>query len=284
MKNHTNGILVVLLIMGFVSLGIGHSANLPQHNRNNFDRHTSNKNSAPPVCIEVTASDILKQINYSPESLRRQFRDETITYSFTGQELIFKGYIHGNGNNLRSLLGGFDKLRGAQCLRVISFEGNTDGSNFEWRADPDLPSSASPDSCDVSGVIEKVLEKQLNNTFFYTYDKTTGILKFSGHIGDAPGKGRFNSLIAQLQRFMKNGCIKKIIFAKGAKESKSSRLQSLIGNGCPAKAAFTITKIAFVPETGIMERLLLNRGFEWQVCEYPSCECAGECRPCSDPC
>lgn len=290
MKNQTNRILVSLLIVGFVLLGIGYSANKPLNGQNNSARSTLNKNfaefqqTATAKCTSVTEGDILREINNSPESLKQQFRDGTITYSLTGKTLIFKGYIHGNGNNLRSLVGGFDKFRGERCLRVISFEGETTGSNFEWRPEPGTPTTPPPNGCDLGSVIERVVGNQLNNTLFYKYDMTSRILEFSGHIGDAPGRGKFNSLVAQLQRFMRNGCLAKIVFAPGTsiKGKTSAQLQKFTENGCTTKTAFEITKVSFIPKTEAAEIFLLGRGFEWQICEYPACECNGECRTC--PC
>lgn len=163
-----------------------------------------------------------------------------------------------------------------------TFEGETTGSNFKWRPDADNKASDPPDGCDVGSVVEKVVGEQINTNFFYKYDKTTGILEFSGHIGDAPGRGRFNSLIAQLQRFMKNGCPAKTVFAPTqAKGETSAQLQKFSGDGCTTNTAFSITKIAFVAKITVIEKLLFNKGFEWQICEPPSsCECAGECRTC----
>lgn len=278
MKNQTNKILVAFLTTIFVLSGIGYSAEMPPTDYNWNENSAEFEKNAPPVCTEVTNSDILLQINHSPESLRRQFRDKTIAYSYVNQRLTFTGYVYGNGNNLRSLIGGFDKLRGEKCIRVVSFEGDTAAANFEWRSDPDSPPSDPLDGCDVAGVIDKFLENQLNKTFFYTYNKTTGILEFSGILGDAPGKGKFNSLVAQLQRFMKNGCIKKIVFVpKDPEVKEAARLQNSDGKLC-------ITNISFTPKTSVIDRLLLSAGFEWQICEYPLCECSGRCISCSQPC
>ncbi len=289
MKNLTNTILVSFLIVGFVALGFAHSASMPQNKLDNSARYTLSENTSQSkqtstlICEDMPGK-ILRVINNSPKPLKDQFRNGTITYSYGEKRLIFMGYIHGNGSNIRSLINGFDGLRDEVCLRVISFEGASPGSNFEWRADADIQPPDPNNRCEVGSVIENVVGNQLNKTLFYYYDKNTRVLEFRGHIGDARGRGKFNSLIAQLQRFMKNGCLAKMVFAPDTnpKGKTSAQVNELMGVGCATKTAISMTKISYTPKTEIIEKLLFNRGFEWQICEYPSCECAGECRTC--PC
>lgn len=262
MKNQTNRMLIMLLIAGFVLLGIGCSGDTSKTNQNNSNQNTAGQNTsnedeaspaaaAPPVCTSVTEADIRAEIPKLPAKLRDQFSAGSISLSYDPQlyELIFKGYIHGNGNNLRALLNGFNKFRGKQCIRRVYFQGDTATSNFEWRPDPNSPTPSPPNVCDVQDEIDKsVLKDQLNKNLWSVYNPTTKVLTLTGYIGDNPqGNGKFNPFIGQLQKFMRNGCI---------------------------------SKIEFGPAVNKDPKMLLNRGFEWQICEYPECENNGVCVRC----
>lgn len=263
MKNQTNRILVLFLIMGFVLLFSGCPADPSQNNQNRSNQNTANQNTSndeltadelapPPPCTSVSEQDIRDEIPRLPNPLKQQFDNGNITWSYDGpnHELIFKGYVYGNGVNLRSLLTRFNKFRGERCLWKVVFQGNPDTTNFEWRPDPNSPAPTPPNVCkkDVDDEIKNgILKSQLNHNLWFDFDESTKILTLTGYIGDKPQNGRFNAFIGQLQKFMRNGCISKIIF-----EPKQ-------------------------PATG---RVLVNRGFGWQICEYPECERNGICVQC----
>lgn len=273
-------ILPVVFLAGFFLSGAVLAAGMTRADASGSGKKFSSesfagsKRSLIKECTQVTQSDILLEINTLPEPLKKQFRDGNITFDLSGQKLVFKGYVTGNGNNIRTLLSRFEKWRGEKCVRVVSFEGKTDSAYFEWRSEESLPV---PDKCEVGSVIESVAGNQFNKTLFYDYDSKTGVLELTGHLGDAPGRGRFNSLIARLQRFMQNGCISKIVFKPKPVANDSGKLfESSKGIG--------FAKIGYAYADNESYRRFNTRGFEWQICEYPSCECSGTCKSCSDPC
>lgn len=268
MKNQTNRMLIMLLIAGFVLLGIGCSGDTSKNNQNIYNQNTAGQNTsdedeasqaaAPPVCTSVTEAEIKAEIPRLPDPLRDQFKEinpqtGNISLSYNPQlyELIFKGYIHGDGVNLRGLLNRFNKFRGRQCARKVLFQGETATSNFEWRPDPNSPTPTPPNVCkqDVDNEINNgILKSQLNHNLTFDFVESTKILTLTGYIGDNPqGNGKFHAFIGQLQRFMRNGCI---------------------------------SKIEFGPAVNKDPKMLLNRGFEWQICEYPECENNGVCVRC----
>lgn len=283
MINRTDRITAALLTLAFILLGSGYAAALPQTDHKDRGPDVSSEkaleleNTFAAECTEVTESDILWEINTSPASLKQQFQEKNITYSYADQKLVFKGFISGSANNLRALVSGFEKLRGSRCIRVISFEGAATGTNFEWRPEIDSASAPAPAKCDVAGAIDQSVGDQLNKTFFYTYDENARVLELRGHLGDAPGRGRFNSLAGKLQQLLKSGCLTRITFAPHQEQAGSGQLRPLPGDS-------VFQSVSYTAGNGLTSMKMAGRGFEWQVCEYPSCECAGQCKPCSDPC
>lgn len=278
MHNQINKLRTLLLILAL--FGIGYPSNTVTNSRKQFERNFAANYFAAdiPAGCEETPSKILREINNSPPALKDQFVNKNITYEYDSQRLAFKGYVQGNGNVSRLLINGFNKLRDAKCIRVISFEGKSSSESFEWRAESTEPNPPAPEKCDVGSVISRsILGEQLGKTFFYEYDGKTRILELKGRLGDAPGKGRFNSLIAQLQKYMNNGCLGKIQF-KPQKSVDGTQMQSFpIGT-----AGSAIINIAFAPESNLLNILMPGDGFEWQICEYPACECGGGCPPCTN--
>lgn len=266
MQIKINRLLVILV--GFVLLGIGCAPDTSQNNRMNVSNQNSsnqtaaeNKTLPPPSCTSVSEAELKDEINRLPAPLKNQFKEVnpqsgTISLSYAANILIFRGYITGNGNNLRGLLERFDRFRSPQCVKKVLFQGETEAENFEWRPETVSPPpggtpSPTPNTCkrDVEDAINNSnLASQLNKNLKYTFDETTKVLTFSGYIGDIPGNGQngqFNSLIARLQQFMSNGCISKIVFTNDGIKTE--------------------------------EKLTAERGFGWELCEPPLCECAGIC-------
>lgn len=278
MKRQINQIMVVFLAVFFLSANVFSKEVMRSGARGPETpawSKTAPKSEKAPAqqCTEVTESDIHREINVLPEPLKKQFRDGNITFSYANQKLVFKGYISGNVINVSILLTAMEKWRGEKCIRVVSFEGITEAEDFEWRSEITPPA---PDKCDIGDAIDKVVGAQLNQTFFYNLP-SPGVLEFRGHIGDAPGRGRFTSLMARLQQFTQKGCISKIIFKPRGSANQSGKLWKADG-----ETGFT--KIGFTRSTNEFSKWFTSGGFEWQVCEHPYCECAGVCKLCSDPC
>lgn len=203
------------------------------------------------LCQTVTEQELKDQIRKLPNKLTRQFDEGNISMLYADKTLVFKGYVHGNGNNFRALLNGFDKFRSKDCVRQVLFQGDKT-PNFEWRPDPDFVEPTPPGDCKADLVKEldkSLVKEQLNKNLYYNYNEQTRILEFRGAINDPSGKNRFNSLISQLQRLMTNGCIKKVIF--------------------DGKIVKTFLQIP-------------DGGFGWNLCEAGMCECNGTCVAC--PC
>lgn len=203
------------------------------------------------LCENVTEQDLRNETRRFPNTLTRQFDEGNIKLSFAGKKLVLKGYIYGNGNNLRALLNGFDRFRSGRCVSTVSFEGS-DTTNFEWRPNPDsnLPSMPAGCKTEIDEIFDKSpIRDQINKNFYYKFFEQTGTLVFSGSLHDFTGRGKFTSTVAQLQRLMNSGCIR---------------------------------KIEFTGEIVKNFRALVAPGFEWTVCEAGQCECSGVCVPC--PC
>ncbi|MGI8543877.1 MAG: hypothetical protein ACR2MD_10430 [Aridibacter sp.] len=267
MKNLMNKIMFLFMITVFSLLLLNScSVETTQVSQNSSTEKTSgkmdsaqenaiprnSKGNKPAICQSVTEQELMDQIPKLPNTLSKQFDDGNVSMSYDDHKLIFKGYIHGNGNNFRALLNGFDKFRSQECVRTVLFEGSTDSVNFEWRPDPRFISPTPPSDCKTEieeEFAKSLLKDQINKNLFYHYDEQTKILKFNGYIHELPNKGKFNSLIGQLQRLMTNGCIKKVEFnGEIVKGYKAMRLRS----------------------------------FEWTVCGSGECECGGMCVAC--PC
>lgn len=245
---------------GYVLLGLGCPADPSQNNRNAVNLKASNDNASnvanaagdktPPACTGVTEAELRAKINQLPDALKEQFNNETISLSYdpSNQYLTFTGGISGIGNNMSPLLTGYDEFRGPLCVRRVLFKGNS--GKFEWTSNIAPPPPTPPISCRQTiddTIRNSTLAGQLNQNLFYTYDDGTKVLEFKGYIGDMPGRMQFTTLMTQLYAYMLNGCITKIVFAPKEPSKK-----------------------------------LTEQGFGWQLCEYPNCECAGECKPC--PC
>ncbi len=183
-----------------------------------------------------------------PKDLQDQFARGTISYSFTPDTITFKGFIQGDGKNLKDLLKKFEKYRGKTCVSRISFEGQNGKGNFEWR--PAVPAPKPTSACDVDNAINNgVFKDQIGENFTFNYNPDSRELEFKGQFGDNKGKGRFVKLIDELESFMNNGCISKINFVRADTKDK-----------------------------------LFNPGFEWQLCENGMCECNGTCVDCKLGC
>lgn len=259
MKKQTNRMLVMFIIAGFVLLGIGCSTDTSQNNQNISNQNTSNENAsnedvssteaAPPPCTSVDQTTL---INAIPNSLKSQYnKNFTLSYDPTTHEMTLNGFVYGNGNVMHQLLKGFDKYRSEQCVKVILLKGKTDSDKFEWCSTDDCPTRVPPLDCKVLNIVNQSRMKyQLDENLYYTYNKgNDGILEFSGFAGDKPNSGQFTSLFAQLQGEMNRGCVSKIVFAASS---------------------------------GGADKKLLSQGFEWRLCQPPTCECYGECQPCSN--
>ena len=256
MKNQTSRILFVFLSMGFVLLGIGCSTGPSPNSQSNLNQNTSNQNassekttpSPAPKCT-VSEEELVKAI---PNELENQY-NKNFWLNLAGDKLIFKGSIYskGNGNVLGRLLNAFDRFRGKDCINAVLFQGENESDKFKWCPEPDCAPRQPAPNCFVRNVVENSrIKYQLGETLFYDYnDGNDGFLEFMGFVGDKPNSGQFNSLFAQLQPYMNNGCI---------------------------------TKITFSAESNKDEKALTEQGFGWLLCEPPNCECAGECKSC--PC
>ncbi|MEZ5428191.1 MAG: hypothetical protein R2747_18115 [Pyrinomonadaceae bacterium] len=244
MKNQANRVLVILLLAGFALLGIGCSTDQPpQTDRENPNKEeTFQKTPAPGGCTE---DEIRTAI---PGSLKKQFDSGTITLSYAGDRLVFKGYLYGNGSDLETLLNGFDKFRSNGCVKVVSFEGESEGEMFRWCRDEDCKTQTTDTKCLAvnNRIRTSRMKEQISENLLYDY-KTDGVLEFTGFVSDSPGKKQFSSLFTLLRGDMNGGCITKVLFKPGSRRSDGD---------------------------------LLLKGFEWQLCTDPNCECDGECKPC----
>jgi hypothetical protein len=272
MKTQTSKILVILAIMCFVLLLNGCPADTTQNNQANNsatdnqanNSMSDNENNASgeetliPKCTSVNAGDIQNIINNNlSASLKKQFDDKSIEYEFAGDSpanyaLIFKGSLKGDGSNLLDLLENFNKVRGKNCIKNLTFVGKGGIGNFEWNYDSASPAPEPTSDCkkDIEDVIDKSLIKgQLNVNLTYNFNPKSKELTFKGYIGDPESKDYFYKLIDKLKKYMSSGCISKIILTKSGTTGK--------------------------------DKESMSEGFDWGLCEYPLCDSAGGCAPCN---
>jgi hypothetical protein len=256
MQIQINKFLVVLL--GIVLLGIGCAP--PDTSQNNGIRNSnqnaSNQNTPanttplkPITCNSVNQQNINAEIQALPPELKNQFTAGTIsvTYDAAKSEMVFKGSLTNDGNNLRVFFDRFNKFRGRQCVKLVYFQGASDAAYFEWSpvAAPPMPP---PDTCKTN--VETTIDNssfrsQLKKNLDYLYEDKTGILNLIGSIADIPqSNGQLNSFLGDLQKLSADGCISKIVFKGGARAGRKP---------------------------------LDERDFGWTLCEPPLVECAGAC-------
>jgi hypothetical protein len=275
MQIQINRLLVVLMATVLLLFGGCDTKNTTQNNMtsNSSNQNTASQNSPttltlPPPCTGgVTLGVLEAEINTLPPPLKNQFKEVnsgngTISLDYNSGVLTFTGYITGNGNNLNQLLQGFDRFRGRDCVRVVRFLGDTASTSFEWRADSNGPTPPSTCHTDVNNIIRNSrLARQIGNNLFYTFPPGSTVLTFSGFVGDGPANGQFNSLFAQLQQPMTNGCLSKVVFTNYAKTGAETTGDS---------------------QTTKDSKTMLLAPFDWMLCEDPLVECNGECvpRPC----
>jgi hypothetical protein len=262
MQIQINKFLVVLLAS--VLLGIGcappntsQNNGMTNSNQNVSNQNTPNQNTpaiTTPhliVCGGVNQQDLINAIKSLPPELKNQFKEVnsgtgtiSLSYDAATQELIFKGYLTSDGNNLRLFFNRFDTFRGRQCVKNVSFQGDTANTKFEWHpATPITPTGNCKTDVDTA-INNSSIQSQINKNFYYLFDEGTKVLTFSGFIGGIPNSGQLNRFLGSLQNLMANGCISKIVFESHAKAD---------------------------------EKTMLRAGFGWMLCEAPLVECAGEC-------
>ena len=126
------------------------------------------------ICTETTQAKIEKKIADLPEYLQEQFdkKNGNISLSYADNRLTFTGYIYGDSENLRALLTEFNEFRSPDCVKNISFVGESN-NYFRWCKTRGCGDGNYTDKCQLvlPTINTSPLKKQKSAYFDYIYPK-----------------------------------------------------------------------------------------------------------------
>lgn len=256
MKNLLNRKLVVLFVTVITLLSFGCAGELPPNNQNQANRGESNDSKGIPT-IACTQDAIIMAARKSSKAAADNIDNRRLVVAYPENSKV-KNRIHLSGtfvghiDDFRSFIDAIDQFRGPDCARRVVFQGLGDAESFRWCPDAECKPLKTDSKCNFATMSQLFKDSKTAYEFnekklYFDFTGQEGTLKVKGKIGDWPGTDRFLSLIDQLKKGIGQRCIATIPLTNDNDKSSDG---------------------------------LLNRSFEWTICEWPKCEEMGLCVDC----
>ncbi|MCW5962097.1 MAG: hypothetical protein KIS76_18200 [Pyrinomonadaceae bacterium] len=254
MSKKLQNFIPTILFLGILLFGNACTTDTSPNRANNAAANNSNSGSSDKTAAAPCLN--LEELKRSfPESIAKQVGSNFImSYEPLYKVLTIKGAAYSHFEEFRDFIGALNDSRNETCVRMITFEGKEEGKEFRWCSNIDC-SAKVPDQVKCSENNIKALYKDVA-------------------IGDQIGAN-------QLKPAFNQGNDGKMVLKGRLRDKPKDKLTSFL-EGIQKEVGDCITTFSFAYLPA--DNSDTSRSFEWQLCEFPDCECLGECRtqcPCT---